>query len=58
VRQPNRRNTPIAPVAFLIVRNEIVTYLGYAMWRRYLRLAHGYTAAQEDAEGGQDSEAA
>lgn len=23
-------------------------YLGYAMWRRYLRLAHGYTAAHPD----------
>jgi integrase len=23
-------------------------YLGYAMWRRYLRLAHGYTAANPD----------
>ncbi len=23
-------------------------YLGYAMWRRYLKLAHGYTAAHPD----------
>jgi integrase len=23
-------------------------YLGYAMWRRYLKLAHGYTAAHKD----------
>ena len=23
-------------------------YLGYAMWRRYLRLAHGFTAAHPD----------
>lgn len=23
-------------------------YLGYAMWRRYLKLAHGYTAAHAD----------
>jgi integrase len=23
-------------------------YIGYAMWRRYLKLAHGYTAAQPD----------
>jgi integrase len=23
-------------------------YLGYAMWRRYLKLAHGFTAAHQD----------
>jgi hypothetical protein len=28
-----------------LVNGERGGYLGYAMWRRYLKLAHGYTAA-------------
>jgi integrase len=31
-----------------LINGERGGYLGYAMWRRYLRLAHGYTAAHED----------
>ncbi len=30
-----------------LINGERGGYLGYAMWRRYLRLAHGYTAADE-----------
>jgi len=31
-----------------LINGERGGYLGYAMWRRYLKLAHGYTAADED----------
>ena len=31
-----------------LINGERGGYLGYAMWRRYLSLAHGYTAAHED----------
>lgn len=31
-----------------LVNGERGGYLGYAMWRRYLKLAHGYTAAHPD----------
>lgn len=31
-----------------LVNGERGGYLGYAMWRRYLKLAHGYTAAHKD----------
>src|SRR6201996_5662347 len=31
-----------------LVNGERGGYLGYAMWRRYLKLAHGYTAAHSD----------
>jgi integrase len=31
-----------------LVNGERGGYLGYAMWRRYLKLAHGYTAAHQD----------
>jgi len=31
-----------------LINGERGGYLGYAMWRRYLRLAHGYTAAHPD----------
>ncbi len=31
-----------------LVNGERGGYLGYAMWRRYLKLAHGFTAAHED----------
>jgi integrase len=31
-----------------LVNGERGGYLGYAMWRRYLKLAHGYTAADPD----------
>jgi hypothetical protein len=30
------------------VNGERGEYLGYAMWRRYLKLAHGFTAAHPD----------
>src|SRR6202012_6227725 len=32
----------------LLVNGERGGYLGYAMWRRYLKLAHGFTAAHKD----------
>jgi integrase len=32
----------------LLINGERGGYLGYAMWRRYLKLAHGYTAAHKD----------
>jgi integrase len=31
-----------------LVNGERGGYLGYAMWRRYLKLAHGFTAAHPD----------
>jgi integrase len=31
-----------------LINGERGGYLGYAMWRRYLKLAHGYTAANPD----------
>jgi integrase len=31
-----------------LINGERGGYLGYAMWRRYLTLAHGYTASHED----------
>jgi integrase len=31
-----------------LINGERDGYLGYAMWRRYLKLAHGYTAAHPD----------
>lgn len=31
-----------------LINGERGGYRGYAMWRRYLKLAHGYTAAHED----------
>jgi hypothetical protein len=31
-----------------MINGERGGYLGYAMWRRYLKLAHGYTAAHKD----------
>src|SRR6201996_1043091 len=31
-----------------LVNGERGGYLGYAMWRRYLKLAHGFTAAHKD----------
>jgi integrase len=31
-----------------LINGERGGYLGYAMWRRYLKLAHGYTAAHKD----------
>jgi integrase len=31
-----------------LINGERGGYLGYAMWRRYLKLAHGYTAAHQD----------
>jgi integrase len=31
-----------------LINGERGGYLGYAMWRRYLALAHGYTASQSD----------
>jgi len=31
-----------------LINGERGGYLGYAMWRKYLRLAHGYTAAHPD----------
>ncbi len=31
-----------------LINGERGGYLGYAMWRRYLKLAHGYTAAHPD----------
>jgi integrase len=31
-----------------LINGERGGYLGYAMWRRYLALAHGYTAAHQD----------
>ena len=31
-----------------LINGERGGYLGYAMWRRYLTLAHGYTAAHQD----------
>jgi integrase len=31
-----------------LINGERGGYLGYAMWRRYLALAHGYTASHED----------
>jgi integrase len=31
-----------------LVNGERGGYLGYSMWRRYLNLAHGYTAAHKD----------
>jgi hypothetical protein len=30
-----------------LINGERGGYLGYAMWRRYLKLAHGYTAAHK-----------
>jgi len=32
----------------LLINGERGGYLGYSMWRRYLGLAHGYTAAHKD----------
>jgi integrase len=31
-----------------LINGERGGYLGYAMWRRYLKLAHGYTASHKD----------
>ena len=31
-----------------LINGERGGYLGYAMWRRYLELAHGFTAAHKD----------
>jgi integrase len=31
-----------------LINGERDGYLGYAMWRRYLKLAQGYTAAHQD----------
>jgi len=31
-----------------LINGERGGYLGYAMWRRYLALAHGYTASHKD----------
>ena len=31
-----------------LINGERGGYLGYAMWRRYLKLAHGFTAAHSD----------
>lgn len=31
-----------------LINGDCGGYLGYALWRRYLRLAHGYTAAHSD----------
>lgn len=31
-----------------LINGERGGYIGYAMWRRYLKLAHGYTAAHPD----------
>jgi integrase len=31
-----------------LINGERGGYLGYAMWRRYLKLAHGYTAPHPD----------
>ena len=30
------------------INGERGGYLGYAMWRRYLKLAHGYATAHRD----------
>ena len=32
----------------LLINGERGGYLGYAMWRRYLALAHSYTASHKD----------
>ena len=32
----------------LLINGERGGYLGYSMWRRYLSMAHGYTAAHKD----------
>jgi integrase len=32
----------------MLINGERGGYLGYAMWRRYLALAHGYTASHKD----------
>jgi hypothetical protein len=31
-----------------LINEERGGYLGFAMWRRYLKLAHGYAAAHKD----------
>ena len=31
-----------------LINGERGGYLGYAMWRRYLTLSHGYTASHKD----------
>jgi integrase len=42
------RNRSAGKLYARLVNGERGGYLGYAMWRRYLKLAHGFTAAHND----------
>ena len=47
-RRAARRERSEGRLYSRLINGERGGYLGYAMWRRYLTLAHGYTASHED----------
>jgi len=47
-RHAEGRNLSEGRLYSRLINGERGGYLGYAMWRRYLALAHGYTASHQD----------